>query len=122
MRHRDVLKCPIGALGLYLLARVEFGKENWEDINWSRNSDWFDIKLLVNHNADNESNSNQLSERNYAKSMEKACTELNINSDHFIHFGRKVGAMSAEINEIPNDIIKQLGNWNPDVREDRYHA
>ena len=49
-------------LGLYLLARLEFRSEDFSAINFGDNSEWFDIKLLVNKNADNNSNKKELKE------------------------------------------------------------
>ena len=39
---------------------------------------------------------------------------------HFIHFGRKVGAASADLQEIPGYDQDDLGNWNVNVRRKDY--
>ena len=46
MRHKDVRLCTIGGLGLWLLSRCHATKE-LENIDFSINSNWFNIKCLV---------------------------------------------------------------------------
>ena len=46
MRHRVAELCPIGALGLYLLARFELTKEP-QEFDFLTNSSWFNHKLLI---------------------------------------------------------------------------
>ena len=46
MRHRVAELCPIGALGLYLMARFELTKEPHE-FDFLTNSSWFNHKLLI---------------------------------------------------------------------------
>ena len=117
MRHKDVTLCSIGALALYLLARFEFGGET---IDFSSNEKWFDVKLLVEKSMANHKKA--ITDHNYAKSIRNACASLGIVSKHFVHFGRSVGAVQAEMYELDGSEIKVLGNWNPDTQEDRYSS
>jgi hypothetical protein len=48
--------------------------------------------------------------------------DLDINSQHYVHIGRSIGPIIAEIAEVDGDSIANLGNWNVTVREDRYSA
>jgi hypothetical protein len=50
------------------------------------------------------------------------CDKLKISSKHFVHFGRAVGSVTAEFEELDSWLIKIIGNWNPDTQEDRYSA
>jgi hypothetical protein len=117
MRHKDVTLCSIGALALYLLARFEFGGET---IDFSSNETWFDVKLLVEKSMANHKKA--ITDQYYAKSIRNACASLGIVSKHFVHFGRSVGAVQAEMYELDGSEIKVLGNWNPDTQEDRYSS
>jgi len=54
--------------------------------------------------------------------LRSTCDKLGIISKHFVHFGRSVGAVKAELEEMDAALIKNLGNWNPDTQEDRYSA
>ena len=46
MRHRVAELCPIGALGLYLMARFELTNEH-KDFDFLTNKSWFNHKLLT---------------------------------------------------------------------------
>ncbi|KAJ3233630.1 hypothetical protein HDU77_000549 [Chytriomyces hyalinus] len=52
--------------------------------------------------------------------MQKVCETLGVHSKHFVHFGRSVGTVKAEMEEMDGQMLKTLGNWNPDMQEDRY--
>ena len=45
------------------------------------------------------------------------CNHLNLPSAHFVHFGRSVGAASAEMNEVSGPDIDDLGNWNMNTKK-----
>jgi hypothetical protein len=40
-----------------------------------------------------------VSDQTYAKTIKKICEKLKISTKHFIHFGRGVGALKAELQE-----------------------
>jgi hypothetical protein len=117
LRHRQVELCPIGALGFYLMSRFHLADEK---VDFSSNQSWFNVKLLVECGSKTPEVS--VSDQTYAKNMKGICKELGIVSKHYIHFGRAVGAVSAELSELDSLSIKQLGNWNPDTQEDRYSS
>ena len=50
MRHRDPELCPIGALGLWLLARFNVTKEP-DSFDFLNNQSWFNSKLLISSQA-----------------------------------------------------------------------
>lgn len=104
MRHKNVELCPIGALGLYLLARFHIAQEY---LDFSNNESWFGVKLLVEQGSMNTKKG--ITDQSYAKSIKKICDELKIPSKHFVHIGRSVGAVTAEYREIQGDAIKNLG-------------
>lgn len=117
MRHKDFRLCPIGALAMYFLARFHLSGES---LDFSSNDKWFNVKLLVESSSADTTTS--ISNQTYAKTMRQVCSKLGINSKHFVHFGRSVGAVKAELEEMDALMIKNLGNWNPDTQEDRYSA
>ena len=80
MRHINQNLCSIGALGFYLLARFEYGRE---DIDFLSNEGWFDVKLLVEKTT--LKNKTSITDQNYAKSIRDVCDKLNIVSKHFVH-------------------------------------
>ena len=117
--HKDVTQCPIGALAMYLHSRFELTGEG-EKLDFSQNSSWFNVKLLIDPRGSN--NEVSVSDQNYANSIKEVCRSLNIASKHFIHFGRGVGSVLAELDELDGHHIQDLGNWNVDVRRDVYSA
>ena len=119
MRHLKASKCVMGALGLYLLARFEVTKEK---LDFSSNSKWFDVKLLVDSATTNATNCTAVSDKYYANVIKTVCRDLGIETKHFIHIGRCAGPVQLEMNEVPSDLIKVLGNWNLDVMDSRYSA
>jgi len=86
LRHKDVYKCSIGALALYLMLRFDLTKE-LAQIDFTDNQKWFDIKLLVDRLAETESSNTAVTDNAYAKEIKNACSRLGIDSTHFIHFG-----------------------------------
>ncbi len=114
MRNRDVALCPIGSLALYLFARFKF---TGEDYDYLSNDKWFNAKLLIDPTTADKNVA--VSDQNYARTMKKICETLHIPSNHFIHFGRSVGAVKAELEELDGYSIGDLGNWNVDIGEGR---
>jgi hypothetical protein len=117
MRHSNVFHCPIGGLAFYLFARFHILGET---IDFSTNNSWFNVKLLIESGT--RDNTKAVSDQTYAKVMKKICEKLKISTKHFIHFGRGVGALKAELDELDSHYIKNLGNWNPDTQESVYSA
>jgi hypothetical protein len=117
MRHRDVELCPVGALALYLFYRFQVAKE---ELDLSANSKWFDVKLLLGTNSTDHTKA--MHDQQYAKTIKKVCSELGLVTSHFVHFGRAVGLVTGEYNELSGEELKNLGNWNVDTMEDRYSA
>ena len=126
MRHKDVLLCAIGSLGLYLMVRFaltkEFEGDNCPDFRV--NSAWYDIKLLIGYNACNPGASKQRTEpmepKSYYEAMRKVLDKLDIPSNHYQHIGRVIGAQNLQILEVEDDDVRQLGNWQVTVRDLAY--
>lgn len=122
IRHRNVNMCGMGALGLYLMLRFELTKE-LEAMDFTDNSSWFDIKLLVDHHAHScnfESLSKAVSDQHYATAIKNVANKLGLDPCHFIHFGRDQQPAVLEVEELSSADIKSLGNWGMDVYDDRY--
>lgn len=122
IRHKNVNLCGIGALALYLMLRFHVTRE-LEQIDFTNNKQWFDLKLMVDCRApDFESLMTSVSDQVYANVMKSICRTIGVDSNHFIHFGRSVKPTQLELEELEHSLIKVLGNWNVDVYEDRYSA
>ncbi|KAI2494194.1 Centromere DNA-binding protein complex CBF3 subunit [Fragilaria crotonensis] len=84
------------------------------------NKSWFGIKALVDYRKNELTKA--VTDQSYAKAIKACCKDMSISSRHFVHIGRSVGPIIAEIAEVDGDSIANLGNWNVTVREDRYSA
>ena len=130
MRHKDVLLCPIGALGFYLLLRFEltreFDRQNCPDFRV--NSEWFDIKLLINYGTNHgrsgitpaDARKHEIQHQCYIKTIKEIQKEKGIISNHYLHIGRVLGTHRLQYQELLDDHIRQLGNWSTTVRDDCY--
>jgi hypothetical protein len=121
MRHKDVTMCAMGGLGLYFLLRFSLTKE-YEHYDFTDNKKWFDVKLMVDSQADWHSVTTAVSDQNYAKEMRKVCKDAGVDSKHFVHFGRVAAPIGLEMEEVDSTQIKLLGNWCPDTQDERYSA
>lgn len=125
-RHKDVRLCAIGALAIYLMYRFfvtgEFSDPSFE---WTDNSKWFDVKLLVNpqHQADNTTNRDYtkcMKTNTYARGIKSVLEALALVVTHFAHLGRQLGAKILEMLEVESEEIRRLGNWNPSMQDACY--
>lgn len=119
IRNRKANKCPMGALGFYLMLRFELSGE-LEEMDFTENSKWFDIKLLVDRNVTD--NVSAVKDTYYAAAIKEKAESIGANPNHFIHFGRDVQPAMLEAEELPSPEIKELGNWNMDVFDERYSS
>ena len=118
MRNKDVLSCPMGALGLYLMFRFHLTGEMELPPDWTDNTDWFDMKLLID--AFTTDFEKSMSNDSYARAMKKILKELKIIASHYCHIGRVLGPGEVENLEGESDGSRVLGNWNPTIQEKCY--
>ena len=129
-RHKDVFLCPIGAEAMYLFYRFEqshefwwdgdqdalaalgedesiYGLDNFHAPEMRDNSQWFDMKLLVEHSSPD--NTKILKQRCYCKSLDEIFKKYGITSNHFGHFGRVTAPLLCEFRDLPPNVIQELG-------------
>jgi hypothetical protein len=108
MRHKDVRECAIGAFAFYLLFRFSVSGEMDDDNrpDFSINEEWFDVKILSDGSLDNKKVMNS---RSYTEPLRKVFDKLGIIASHFGHFGRVVGPVKLEFEEVPTELIRILG-------------
>jgi hypothetical protein len=117
MRHKELDRCPLGALGLYLFSRFHLANER---LDFTENKNWFDVKLLVANGSHN--NTVSVKDQVYAAAIKTACKKLNLIPKHFIHIGRSTGTIQGEICELTAEELRGLGNWNPDTYQRFYSS
>jgi hypothetical protein len=76
------------------------------------------VKLLTNCTA--EKKEIPIQDKTYYNSNKKMCKELTIPSKHYLHIGRTAGNVLAEIEELDETNIQDLGNWNLNTRREVY--
>jgi hypothetical protein len=76
MRHKEANLCAIGALGLYLLMRLDHTDE-MGGIDFTSNHSWFDFKLLIDPSG--LSTKVAVKDASYAKAIQK------VNTVHFVN-------------------------------------
>jgi hypothetical protein len=130
MRHKNLHLCAVGAKAMYLYFRFKHTTEFEHLPDFTDNKAWFFIKLLVpsdsRHDATNSNgvreNEISMSIRTYAEAMKKTLTALKLPQNWQAHFGRKVGAMILELQEVPKSVIEAVGNWATTQQEESYSA
>ena len=90
MRHRDPRLCPVGGVGLVLLARFHHTREI-ETIDFTNNKSWFNIKLLGAMNFTKKTKNTKKRQENdkesALKGMYKCCSikDMLNHSDSFFY-------------------------------------
>ena len=109
---------------MYLMVRFQVSGEFEADCcpDFTKNQDWFDIKLLVDATGRNPDFEKPMSNQSYAKAIKSVLKELGITSNHFVHIGRVMGPVVLEMLEVDHDKIRLLGNWDPKIQETRYSS
>jgi len=119
IRHKDPRFCAISAIAFYLLYRFQYSQE-MNHVDFTDNSSWFMIKLLVDSQASGNANEDSMKPNTYVEHIRKIGKELKLPITKFLHLGRQLGAMEGEITEAGHDDIKQLGNWKPSTMDKHY--
>lgn len=121
IRAREVVDCPIGALGFYLLHRFFMSGEfsDGERPDFSVNKNWFEIKILTDGSR---KNTKSLKKNTYVDQIRQCFSDLDLATAHYGHWGRVSGAVKLEQEEVPPDLIKVMGNWEPSIQETRYSS
>lgn len=109
MRHKDVSRCAVGALGLYLLFRFEYSGEmdDCRRPNFLDNSDWFSIKLLTDGSRHNKEK--VMKPRAYTDIMANCFKSLSIFTSWLCHWGRHYASAAMEMMECPDSQQERIG-------------
>lgn len=121
-RHKGVRYCAVRAVALYLAYRFHHTKEmeGKEAPNFNVNSTWFEIKFLVD--SISKDNTHCMNDITYSNLIRKACKDLGIPWNHWLHIGRVLGTREAEENKMKPKDVRITGNWDAHVVEKCYSA
>jgi Centromere DNA-binding protein complex CBF3 subunit, domain 2 len=122
IRHKDVRRCAIGGIALYLMNRFEitgeFADMTLED--WKDNSKWFNVKFLVDvHSTDREV---EMVSDTYADHVKAVLTKLSLPTNKLRHLGRGTGTKELDGNEVNEQEIRRMGQWNQSVYDQSYSS
>ncbi|KAE8241896.1 hypothetical protein A4X13_0g7214 [Tilletia indica] len=114
-RHKDVEKCPVGALAMYLFERWDVLKKSFPSFD-SRES-WYQERLLVSE-QDDEDDSIEWTDQAYI--VRHAFENIGIASSKVTHAMRSGGARFAHDAGCTEDSLRIHGRWCGDRLIDRY--
>ena len=85
--------------------------------DWTKNDYWFEIKILINCKklCDNKQ---FIKGEIYQNAMQFLFKKLNIFSPHVLQFGRVIGPIETELNQMEPQYINNLGNWKTETQDD----
>ena len=112
MCHINVFMCAFCALALCLFLQFNVTDEG-ENVDFTNNSNWFDIKLMT---EPGKNNTKAVSNKNCTDATKVHIDELGIEAAHQMHFGRSVGPSVLQFDGLEEtSLFKILGNWDMDV-------
>jgi Centromere DNA-binding protein complex CBF3 subunit, domain 2 len=133
MRHKSPYECVLYALGMYLWYRFDKTGEMAYPPDFTDNHAWFKIKLLVPSQAsivkkrddgqlviDCSAVSTVMKSTSYAKGVKEVLKDLDLPTGKQGHLGRATGPRFAEMMELSESQIQNLGNWEPSQRQEIY--
>jgi hypothetical protein len=78
--------------------------------NWKDNSKWFDVKFLVDvHGVDKMA---EMVSDGYADHVKAVLTKLALPTNKLRHLGRGAGTKELDGNEVNEQEIHRMGQWN----------
>ncbi|KAI3657232.1 hypothetical protein MP638_000537 [Amoeboaphelidium occidentale] len=114
MRHKDVSKCPFGALGLYLFYRYHVREDPWPD--FSKPDYWYDIYVFPNGTRCDK----PMTYTKQYQGIKMAQEQLGISVTSKTQIGRKTGASYAENSGANEASIDKNGHWAVKSRNGAY--
>jgi hypothetical protein len=114
MRHKDVTKCPFGALGLYLFFRYHVREDPWPD--FSRPDFWYDLFVFPNGTRSDK----PMTYTKQYQGIKSAQEQLGISVTSKTQIGRKTGASFAENSGANEASIDKNGHWAVKSRNGAY--
>ncbi|KAH9089141.1 hypothetical protein LEN26_019248 [Aphanomyces euteiches] len=113
MRHKDVTRCPFGALGLYFLCRWCIGGEPCPDL--SDPELWYDIYALKGSNP-----KTPMKYSHQYQAIKKQHESLGLRSTSKTKAGRKSAAVTAEHEGASGHSVDKHGHWATRTRDGSY--
>ncbi|KAG2212447.1 hypothetical protein INT45_001450 [Circinella minor] len=113
IRYKDFRVCAFGAVAFYLFYRFHISNEKFPE--FTKNQDWYGIKLLKGQNPKKEIAYSTMNDP-----IVRAFRACNITSLHTTHAGCGSGARDAELRGATEDQLRCHGCWNMQSMERHY--
>lgn len=134
MRHKSPYECVMYALAMYLWFRFKHTGEMENPPDFTDNAEWFFIKLLVSSHEsivkqrdddgreviDHSAVSKEMQSATYAAAVKAVLEGHGIPPLKLCHIGRVTGPRYGEMQELSEQQIQNLGNWEPSQRQEIY--
>jgi hypothetical protein len=88
--------------------------------DWLDNATWFDIKFLVDINGSDYTQ--ELTNDSYSTAIKKVLTRLNLPTNKLLHLGRNCGTKALDMNKVPGEDVRRMGQWNCSVYDNSYSS
>ena len=110
MHHKDVRQCAIGSFAFYLYFRFLVLGEMDNDVrpDFTKNDEWFDIKILSDGTMNN---TKVMKATSYTGPLWKIFEELQVIASHYGHFGHVSALVKLEFEEVLPEFIRILGKF-----------
>ena len=109
LRNTRVEICPFMALAFYFFHRWQIENEPFP--TFTRNQDWYDIRLLKS-TAASATNTTEISYQQQLRAIDDAFTKCNIVSSKKTHAARGSSCKMADLDGADESQIRRLGRWN----------
>jgi Centromere DNA-binding protein complex CBF3 subunit, domain 2 len=96
----------------------EFSKFTVTD--WKQNLSWFNVKFLVDV-CGNDKEAKMVSD-SYAEQVKEILTLLHLPTNKLRHLGRGAGTKELDGNEVNEQEIRWMGQWNQTVYDQSYSS
>lgn len=87
--------------------------------DFTNNESWFYIKILA---ASQKDNHKEMNKRSYTEAIRRIFRYLEIIASHYGHWGRVNAPPDLEKEEVPPEIIRIMGSWDPKTQDSRYSS
>ena len=92
------------------------------------NNTWFNKKLLillyteikVSRVGNKDNTDDKMTERQCIKRIKRACKNLQLDTNKYLHLGRHIGSAILEMEEVGREDIYAISNWGGNIFQEHY--
>ena len=92
------------------------------------NNTWFNKKLLIllyteiklSRVGNKDNTDDKMSERQCIKKIKRACKNLQLDTNTYLHLGRHIGSAILEMEKVSREDIYAISNWGENIFQEHY--